>query len=162
MAALPGQSILILVSPGFPTITPDALSAESRLIDLAAQSNVVISALDARGVYVTEVTASDDTGGRSYGEMNDLRRSSMNQTESVMSELADGTGGKYFRHNNDLGAGFRALTDAPACVYLIELSTDNTKADGSYHRLKVKVNRQGLQLQVRQGYFAPNSERDKR
>lgn len=136
MAALPGQSILILVSPGFLTITPEAISAESRLIDLAAQSNVVISALDARGVYVTDVTASDDTRGRHPGELNELRQSSMTQTESVMAELADGTGGAYFRHNNDLGVGFRALTDVPRCVYLMELSPDNMKANGSYHRLK--------------------------
>jgi VWFA-related protein len=162
MAPLPGQSILILVSPGFLTITPEALSAESRLIDLATQSNVIISALDARGVYVTDVTASDDTRGRSPGEINDLRRSSMTQTESVIAELTDGTGGTYFRHSNDLGAGFRALTDTPQCIYLIELSPDNIKANGSYHRLKVKVNRDGLQIQVRHGYFAPKPEKKKK
>jgi VWFA-related protein len=161
MAPLPGQSILILVSPGFLTITPEALSAESQLIDLAAQNNVVISALDARGVYVTDVTASDDTRGRSPGEINDLRRSSMTQTESVMAELTDGTGGTYFRHNNDLGVGFKALTDSPQAVYLIELSPDGLKADGSYHRLKVKVNRDGLQVQVRHGYFAPKPNKKK-
>jgi VWFA-related protein len=160
MAPLPGQSILILVSPGFLTITPEAFRAESHLIDLATQSNVVISALDARGVYVTDVTASDDTRGRSPGEINELRRSSMTQAENVMAELADGTGGMYFRHNNDLGVGFRALTDAPQCVYLIELSPENMKANGSYHRLKVKVNRDGMQ--VRHGYFAPKPEKKKK
>jgi VWFA-related protein len=162
MAPLPGQSILILVSPGFLTITPEALRAESGLIDLAAQANVVISALDARGVYVTDVTASDDTRGRSPGEINELRRSSMTQAESVMAELADGTGGTYFRHNNDLGVGFRALTDAAQCVYLIELSPDNMKANGSYHRLKVTANQDGLQIQVRHGYFAPKPEKKKK
>ncbi len=162
MAPLPGQSILVLVSPGFLTITPEALNAESRLIDLATQSNVVISALDARGVYVTDVTASDDTRGRSPGEINELRRSSMTQTESVMTELTDGTGGTYFRHSNDLGAGFRALTDTPRCVYLIELSPEDIKANGSYHRLKVKVNRDGLQIQMRHGYFAPKPEKKKK
>lgn len=162
MAALPGQSILILVSPGFLTINPEALSAESHLIDLAARYNVVISALDARGVYVTDVTASDDTRGRSPGEINELRQRSMTQTESVMTELTDGTGGTYFRHNNDLGVGFSALTDTPRCVYLIELSPDNMKANGSYHRLKVKVNREGLQIQMRHGYFAPKPSKNKK
>jgi len=162
VAALPGQSILILVSPGFLTINPEALSAESHLIDLAARYNVVISALDARGVYVTDVTASDDTRGRSPGEINELRQRSMTQTESVMTELTDGTGGTYFRHNNDLGVGFSALTDTPRCVYLIELSPDNMKANGSYHRLKVKVNREGLQIQMRHGYFAPKPSKNKK
>jgi VWFA-related protein len=160
--ALPGQSILILVSPGFLTINPEALSAESHLIDLAARYNVVISALDARGVYVTDVTASDDTRGRSPGEINELRQRSMTQTESVMAELTDGTGGTYFHHNNDLGVGFSALTDTPRCVYLIELSPDDMKANGSYHRLKVKVDREGLQIQVRHGYFAPKPNKNKK
>lgn len=49
MATLPGQSTLILVSPGFLTITPEARNAESRIIDLAAADNITVSALDARG-----------------------------------------------------------------------------------------------------------------
>jgi VWFA-related protein len=138
------------------------LSAESRLIDLAAQSNVIISALDARGVYVTDVTASDDTRGQSPGQINELRRSSMTQAESAMAELADGTGGTFFRHNNDLGVGFRTLTDVPRCIYLIELSPDNMKTNGSYHRLKVTVSQDGLQIQVRHGYFAPKPEKGKK
>jgi hypothetical protein len=40
MATLPGQRTLILVSPGFFTTTPEALTAESRIIDFAATSNV--------------------------------------------------------------------------------------------------------------------------
>jgi VWFA-related protein len=162
MANLPGQRTLILVSPGFLTITPEALSAESHIIDLAAQANVIMSAMDARGMYVTEVNASDDARGRSPGEMTELRRSSMSNAESVMSELADGTGGTYFHHNNDLNAGFKRLTEAPECVYLLELSLQGVKQNGSYHRLKVKVNRAGAQLQARRGYFVPKPPKGKK
>jgi VWFA-related protein len=162
MATLPGQRTLILVSPGFLTIAPESISAESHIVDLAAQSDVTISTLDARGVYITEVTASDDARGRSPREMGELRRSSMTSTESVMRELADGTGGTYFRHSNDLEAGFKNLTDVPECVYMLELSLDEVKQDGSYHRLSVKVNGDGLSLQVRRGYFAPKPEKKKK
>jgi VWFA-related protein len=159
MAALPGQRTMILVSPGFLTITPEAWTAESRIIDLAAQNNVTISALDARGVYVTEANASDDARGRSPGVIGDLRLGSMTNTESVMSELADGTGGIYFHHNNDLDAGFKSLSDAQECVYMLELPLDGVKQNGSYHRLKVKVDRDGLQLQARHGYFVPKPQK---
>jgi len=161
MAALPGLRTMILVSPGFLTITPEALNMESHIIDLAAQGNVTISALDARGVYVTEANASDDARGRSPGVIGSLRNGAMTHTESVMGELADGTGGSYFRHNNDLDVGFKSLTDAPECIYMLELPLDGVKQNGSYHRLKVKVDRDGLQLQARRGYFVPKAAKHK-
>jgi hypothetical protein len=46
-------------------------------------------------------------------------------------------------------------------MYILELSLDKVKPDGAYHRLKVKVNRDGLQLQARRGYFAPKPENGK-
>ncbi len=162
MAALPGQRTMILVSPGFLTITPEALNTESHIIDLAAQGNVTINALDARGVYVTEANASDDARGRSPGVIGSLRNGAMTHTESVMGELADGTGGSYFRHSNDLDVGFKSLTDAPECIYMLELPLDGVKQNGSYHRLKVKVDRDGLQLQARRGYFVPKAQRGKK
>jgi len=162
MATLPGQRTLVLVSSGFPVITPEALDAESRLINLATQSNVMISALDARGVYVTEVNASDDTRGRSPGEINNLRRSSMNQAENVMDQLSDGTGGTYFHHNNDLEAGFKSLTEAPEYLYLLELPLDDVKQNGAFHHLKVKVDRDGVKVQARRGYYMPKPEKHKK
>ena len=71
----------------------------------------------------------------------------------MLAVLADGTGGTFFHNSNDLGAGFQALTSVPEVVYLLELPLDNIKADGSFHRLKVKVDRSGLQLDARLGYY---------
>jgi len=158
MGRLPGQRTLILVSPGFLTITPEAVVEKSRLLDIAAQSNVIISALDARGLYTTELDASVQGGSSSstlkyHGDM-------MNLDEDVMAELANGTGGTYFHNSNDLEGGFKSLTQAPECVYLLEFSPTKLKADGTYHQLKVKVDRKGLKLQARQGYFAPKPEKE--
>ncbi len=161
MSALPGQRTLILVSPGFLTITPESLAAESRVIDAAARSDVTISAMDARGVYVAEMNASDDMRGRSPRAVTDFRRSAMTGAEGVMSELADGTGGIYFHGSNDLNAGFEKLTDAPDCVYMLELSLDGVKRNGTYHRLKIKMDREGVNLQARHGYFAPKPAKKK-
>ena len=79
-----------------------------------------------------------------------------------MAELADGTGGTYFHNSNDLEAGFQSLTVAPEYVYLLEISLENLKPDGTYHHLKVKVDRDGLKLQARRGYFAPAPEKKKK
>jgi VWFA-related protein len=162
IATLPGQRTLILVSSGFHAISPVALDAESRLIDLAAQSNVTISALDARGIYVTEASASDDTNGRSPTLIGQMRSRSMTNAENVMDELSDGTGGTFFHHNNNLDVGFKKLMEVPEYQYLIEIPLDTNALNGSYHSLKVKVDREGLQLQARRGYFAPKPEKGKK
>jgi len=155
MAALPGQRVLILISPGFLTIAPASLAAESHVIDLAAQSNVTISALDARGVYTTEATASDDTRGRDPGEMGELRREGMALASGPLLELSDGTGGTLVQNTNDLDAGLKRLAAPAECTYVLELSLVNMKLDGSYHRLGVKVALDGAQVQARRGYFMP-------
>jgi VWFA-related protein len=77
-----------------------------------------------------------------------------------MAEFADGTGGTFFHNNNDLAGGFQSLASAPEYVYLLELSLENVKPDGSYHPLKVKLDRDGLKLQARRGYFAPAKEKN--
>jgi VWFA-related protein len=157
MAKLPGQRTLILVSPGFVSITPETLSWESQIMDLAVQFSVTINALDARGLY-TGVT---DIGERGAGHIIDpTHLAAMSRAEGVMSELADGTGGTFFHNSNDLGAGFKSLTDASEVVYVLELSLDGVKPDGSYHRVKVKVDREGMQIQARQGYSAPKQEKN--
>ena len=164
MTDLPGQRTLILVSPGFLTITPEAFAAESRIVELAAQSNVRISALDARGVYLTDLKASDDTRGRSgksLTDMTELRRSSMTRNDSVMLGLTDGTGGTFFRSSNDLDAGFAGLTQTPETLYVLELSLENAKLGSGYHSLKVKVDRAGTQVQARRGYYLSKPGKDK-
>ena len=165
MAMLPGQRTLILVSPGFLTLTQEAMTWKTRILDLAAHSNVTISALDARGLYTTELGAGERGAGSAMamqtGYESQSHRASMALNEDVMAELADGSGGTYFHNSNDLEAGFKQLAAAPEYVYILELSLDNVKPDGAYHRLRVKVDREGLQLQARRGYFAPKPEKDK-
>ena len=54
------------------------------------------------------------------------------------------------------------MTDAPEVMYILELSLDGVKPDGAYHRVNVKVDREGLQVQARQGYSAPKQEKNKK
>jgi VWFA-related protein len=162
LATLPGQRSLILVSPGFLNIESDSLTAESKIIDSAAQSNVTISALDARGLYTSSMAAGDDTHVISVLERSELLSAEMRESENPMAELAAGTGGTFFHNDNDMEEGFREVTQTPEFLYLLELSVGDVKPDASYHRLNVKVDRRGLQLQARLGYFVPKPEKLKK
>jgi VWFA-related protein len=163
MAALPGQHTLILISPGFLSVTAEALTAKSEIMDMAAQANVTISALDARGLYVTILDASESSNGnpQTMRAKSQYHVDAMSTNEDVMAELADGTGGTYFHNSNDLAEGFRKLTLAPEYLYLLEFTPQDTKQDGSYHRLKVKIDQDGLKLQARRGYFALKASKKK-
>ena len=164
MTALPGNRTLILVSPGFLILTPETRSEESQIMDMAAQSNVTVSALDARGLYTTEIDASERSKGSAQTMQlkSEYHRSSMSRTENVMAELADGSGGTYFHNSNDLEDGFKRLAAAPEYLYLLEFSVKNVKQDGTYHRLKVQVAGDGLHWQARHGYFAPKPAKRKK
>jgi VWFA-related protein len=163
MGNLSGQREIILVSPGFLTITPEAMSEKSQVLDLAAQSNVIISALDARGLYTTQLDASQHGPSSplalATGNQSDYHSSAMNLSEDVMAEFAEGTGGTFFHNSNDLAGGLQRLTALPECVYTLELSLTNVKMDGAYHSLKVKVDRDGVNVQARRGYFAPKPQK---
>lgn len=159
MGSLPGQRTLVLMSPGFLTIVPEAMTDKSRILDVAARSNITISALDARGLYTTDLDASEE-GTQTHkalmtGEDGQRHRDSMSLQEDVMAELADGTGGTFFHNNNDLERGLQRLVATPEYVYLLELSLQDVKPDGTYHRLKVKIDQGSLKIQARRGYFAP-------
>jgi len=158
LAPLPGDRRLILVSPGFLDVEREALDIESRIIDLAVRENIVISALDARGLYTTNIAANEHSpalSGASLVVNSEYHERGMRLAENPMGELANGTGGTFFHNNNDLNAGLKRMTEEPEYIYLLELSLNGVKADGSYHRLKVKVNRAGVELEARRGYFMP-------
>jgi VWFA-related protein len=161
MSKMPGQHNLILVSPGFLTLSPETMSLKSEIMDMAAASDVMVNTLDARGLYAGNLDASEggstSTLGLISGQQDHL--DSMQANENVMSELALGTGGTFFHNNNDLQGGMDALSAAPENLYLIEVSLKDVKANGAYHRLRVKVDQPGVEVLARKGFVAPKSSR---
>lgn len=164
ITAAPGSRSLILVSPGF-FLTFDHRSEENDILDRAIRGNVVISTLNAHGVYNPDPAT--DVSQRLSGppSVNGLKRQfaldSAAADEDILGELASGTGGTYFFNNNDLVQGFHQVAARPEFVYVLGFSPQNLKYDGSYHTVKVAVkNPRALNLQARRGYFAPKHEID--
>jgi VWFA-related protein len=166
ISGLPGQRTLILISPGFLSLSQESIAAESQVLNLAAASAITISTLDARALYSAMLSASQSGAesiqslvtGQNLGDRNDANR----QSKQVMAEFADGTGGTFFHNNNDLKGGLASLVAGPEFKYLLELSLRDVKQDGSYHALKVEVDRKDVKIQAREGYFAPRAPKNKR
>jgi VWFA-related protein len=167
MAAAPGERMLILVSPGF-FVNDDNHSAEMDVLDRAIRANVVISSIDARGLVATMPggdisanTADQDNGPVNATRRDNVERREMMANESVLGDLAEGTGGLFFHNNNALDEGFRRASDPPEFIYMLGFAPQNLKFDGSFHPLKVSLNvKDGSTLLARRGYFAPKHQAD--
>ena len=86
-----------------------------------------------------------------------IKQAEAAEAESVLGELADGTGGVLFRNDNDLDAGFRVVTSAPECVYMLAFAPQNLKYDGRFHRIAVSLaGKQAFAIQTRRGYYTPS------
>ena len=167
MAPLPGQRSLVLVSPGF--LTPQLEYDYGQLIDKALHAQVVISSLDARGLYVTVPGGDASQEGRTEislpGQGNLPASRAMLDVDSASTEsqilavLAYSTGGVFFQNNNDMDEGFGRVSGTPEFYYILGFTPQNLKSDGSFHNLKVTfTNHQKYDVQARRGYYAPRKD----
>jgi VWFA-related protein len=163
LANMPGQRVLVFISPGFLQTTIQ--SEASEMVDRATRANIVINAIDARGLYAPDVMGDianppRDTY-RTAGYKASYRVAQQTAQEDVLAQLADGTGGKFFHNRNDVDEAMREAAAAPAISYLLGFSPQNLKIDGRYHTLKVSLtNKEKYNIQARHGYYAPRSISD--
>jgi len=160
LARANGPRILLIASSGFLT-GPLLEPIQNRIIDRSLRAGVVINALDAKGVF-------SEAPGRFFGELpiskfappQVLLWESVNAVAAkevptdVLSELAAGTGGLFFHHDNDLSFGFRELGAVPETTYMLAFKPENAD-DGKFHHLRVRLAKSHpYTLQSRPGYVA--------
>ena len=163
MASMRGQRNIVLISPGF-LVMSEQLPQETALIERAIRANVVIGALDARGLYsaipggdAATKNANPATIAAKYTFETTARLAQSN----IMDELSSGTGGIFFKGNNDMEGGLARISATPEYLYVLAFTPRDLKLDGSYHKLKVTLTtRKGLDLQARKGYYSAKYSAD--
>jgi VWFA-related protein len=163
LATMPGQRSLVVASPGFLVLDGRRQQQEAGLIDRAIRVNVIVHALDARGLEV-RIPGGDasrrDLNAETVRQKADYERQSALQSSGVMANLASGTGGLFFENTND-AAGALERTSTPEYLYVLGFVPGSFKLDGKFHGLKVTLrNSKGLTLQARRGYYAPRYDED--
>ncbi len=73
--------------------------------------------------------------------------------------IAASTGGKAYYNTNGLKETIAQVVQEGSNYYTLAYSTTNQKWDGQYRNIKVTVNRPGVTLRHRQGYYAVNRDR---
>jgi VWFA-related protein len=77
--------------------------------------------------------------------------------DSVLRRLSEETGGRVIEVNRakDTSAAFQQIADELRTQYLLGYTPTNTKLDGSYRKIQVKVRQGDYKVQARRGYYAP-------
>jgi VWFA-related protein len=166
LGKMPGARVLVMASSGFLGQTLE--QQKQALIENAIEDGVIINSLDSKGMYSegppgcrpTDPDPSQCmTGGRGFTYETMAVGDRLMLVNSAMADIAHGTGGEFFHNNNDLHAGLRQLGVPPEVTYRISFKPEGVVADGSYHKLKVKVTHPGnFEVEARPGYFAPSGK----
>ncbi|MFZ1010043.1 MAG: VWA domain-containing protein [Candidatus Sulfotelmatobacter sp.] len=77
-----------------------------------------------------------------------------NDAQETMREMARETGGRAYVNQNEIKVGVQRAVDDEFAAYTLGYYPDNKKYDGKYRQIKVKVKRDGVELQNRRGYYA--------
>jgi VWFA-related protein len=175
MRQLPGRKSVVLFSEGV-AIPPAVHRLFLGVIDAANRANVSIYTMDAAGLRTEseqakirdQVNKAGKRGLTSYESSprresgNEPLTKAMELNEDVLrqdphtglGELAQGTGGQIFDNTNNLRTGFERVESDLRNYYLIGYTPTNSAYDGAFRKIVVKVNRPGLTVAARKGYFA--------
>ncbi len=168
LASVEGRKSLIWVTDGLPIssllgerfeevggshplagvgILPTYLQSNmERLVRLMTDSGIAIYPVSAEGLLANDLGfAARGTFGHLYPDP---------WPHVYMRELAERTGGRAFYNRNDIRAGIRRALDDSRLTYSMGYYPDHNQWNGEFRKIQVKVNRPGVTVLARQGYFA--------
>lgn len=167
---IPGRKAVILLTDGIDVgsvgrTNTRILSGLDRLIELANRSSIVYYTIDAHGLEGLNFTAADPGGWpHDSGRFLSLLRAGSFNSQTGMRYLAEQTGGTFFGNNNDLSAGIKRAVEDLKGYYLLgyrpEASTFDPKTgQRRFHKLTVKLKREGLKVRTRAGFLGVADEK---
>jgi VWFA-related protein len=145
--------------------TPQAYAAMKDIVRMAQQSSVNIYTVDPAGLDGMRIllqrqipSSRFELEEREYVERVEALSRSFRDVNRV---FADNTGGKASFNTNEFDSGVAQIIRETGSFYLLGYRPPSGKDDGRFRRIQVKVNRAGLTVNARRGYFAPDPPRQK-
>ena len=128
-----GRKAVIFFSEGVRGLGSDGITVMSDVVRAANESNTAIYTVDPRGL------------------------TARGSSESLYL-LAENTGGRTIANTNGLDTALREIVHEASAFYLLGYSSIKNPADGKFHQIRVRVNRSGLEVRARHGYWAPSEK----
>ena len=124
-----------------------------RLTEDANRNNASFYPVDPRGLEVFET----DIGPKAPPSLT-VDREMLRRRLDGLRTLADATDGMAVIDTNNLEKGMHRIADDLTSYYLLGYYTTNSKLDGQYRKITVKVKRPGVDVRARRGYRAATAE----
>jgi VWFA-related protein len=166
---LPGRKAVVVFTDSLRLFSriDNALSSNvgrmRKLIDLANRSSVVFYSIDARGLQPLTFTAGEKVRSLTPQNAREMvgigsPRQNFFEDQDGMSYLARETGGTFMKDNNDFNKGVQRVLEDQKGYYLLGYRPDASTFDPKtgqlrFHNLKVKLNRPGLTVRSRTGFY---------
>jgi VWFA-related protein len=160
LGTIPGKKIVMQFTSGITQTGEENRTAVQAATDAANRADVSFYSVDARALYV-EIPGGDAsqaaaTGTSMFSGSAVLRQAqSREDSRDTLQTLADDTGGRAFFDLGNLGKAFEQVAEDTAGYYLLGYTPSNTRPDGRWRSVSVKVDRPGVRLRFRTGYFGP-------
>jgi VWFA-related protein len=149
-----GRKSVILLSKGF--VMDTELRGFKDVARAARDANVAIYFVDARGLEATTSQFTAEAIGPT-DERDIFQAHAGIALEAAGSvSVAEDSGGFAVHDTNDLAGGLRRIARESRHYYLVGYVSPNTKRDGAFRRIQVRVNRRGVTVRARKGYYAPD------
>jgi VWFA-related protein len=123
------------------------------LMDVANRANASFYTIDPRGLAVFDIPL----GPAPHPGLEADAASLKNRTEALRT-LAENTDGLAVIGSNNLEPGLRRISDDLSSYYLLGYYSSNTKLDGRFRKVTVKITRPGVEVRARRGYKAAIQE----
>ncbi len=165
LAFVSGRKNLIWLSNGFPVqrvITDEKIDKSAKIL---ANAGLPLDAIDARGLAAPSgggggpvpqaaprgpvAGAPNGPGMRNIG----IAGGPVGGFNGIRN-LAEESGGHAINRTNDLAGAIRRVVDDSADTYILGYYPDHNKWNGEFREINVKVNRPGVEVHSRKGYYA--------
>jgi VWFA-related protein len=124
--------------------------AMAGLTDALSLSRVAVYPIDARGLQT--LPTFDASRRRPASNLGFYNAQAFNHMQ--LDDIADATGGKAYYNTNGLKQTLAEIVNNGSNYYTLAYATNNQKWDGKFRHIKIEVNRPGVKLQYRPGYYA--------
>ncbi len=151
---------LIYFSSGLDRTGIENQSELRAAVNAAVRANLAIYTMDIRGLQAIvaggEAQNASMRGSSVYSGQSQLSAYDSNfSSQETLVTLAGDTGGKAYLDSNDFSKVFKGVQDDTSTYYVLGYHSTNPARDGKYRKITVTLNRPGLKIDYRHGYYAP-------